>query len=49
MNPIHEAWKATLRAPRTPSPPAPQPLARTPPAPATAKPESPWDHVGKSG
>lgn len=30
MNPLHEAWKATLRAPRTPSPPAPQPLARTP-------------------
>ena len=47
MNHLHEAWKATLRALRPP--PAPQPLARTPAAPAPAKPESPWDHVGKRG
>ena len=42
MNPIHEAWKATLRTLRTlrPSPA---------PAPAQAKPESPWSHVGKRG
>lgn len=51
MNPLHEAWKATLRALRPSPPPAPKPLARTPPAPAPApaKPESPWDHVGKRG
>ena len=28
MNPIHEAWKATLRALRPSPPPAPKPLAR---------------------
>ena len=39
MNPLHEAWKATLRELRPP--PAP--------APAAAKPESPWYHVGKRG
>lgn len=49
MNPIHEAWKATLRALRPAPAPAPKPLARTPAAPAPAKPESPWDHVGKRG
>lgn len=37
MNPIHEAWNATLRAPAKPESPATAP----------AKPESPWDHVGK--
>lgn len=28
MNPIHEEWKATLRALRPSPPPAPKPLAR---------------------
>ena len=49
MNPLHEAWKATLRALRPSPPPAPKPLARTPPAPAKPEPESPWSHVGKRG
>lgn len=49
MNPLHEAWKATLRALRPSPPPAPKPLARTPPAPAKTEPESPWSHVGKRG
>lgn len=49
MNPLHESWKATLRALQPSPPPAPKPLARTPAAPAPAKPESPWDHVGKRG
>ena len=40
MNPIHEAWKAALRALRPSPPPAPKPLARTPAAPAPAKSES---------
>ena len=49
MNPILEAWKATLRALRPSPPPAPKPLARTPPVPARPEPESPWSQVGKRG